>query len=116
MSIGLVWAVWHLMVPIRTLLYPQDIPLESPKGEEIRQGGSHKQPIAILGQNEDARDDPSDVINPGTYLGSASVDLAQHRFNAIERLSNERPRNTLGFHTPVEMLSESVASTVEFAS
>ncbi|UUE95115.1 IS30 family transposase [Comamonas thiooxydans] len=37
--------------------------------------------------------------------------LSQHRLNAIARQLSERPRKTLGFHTPAEMFSECVAST-----
>lgn len=36
---------------------------------------------------------------------------SQHQLNAIARQLNERPRKTLGFETPAEMFSESVAST-----
>ena len=36
---------------------------------------------------------------------------SQAQLNAIARQLNERPRKTLGFHTPAEMFSESVAST-----
>jgi IS30 family transposase len=42
------------------------------------------------------------------------VDLStfsQLQLNAIARQLNERPRKTLGFHTPAEMFSECVAST-----
>lgn len=37
--------------------------------------------------------------------------FSQHQLNAIARQLNERPRKTLGFHTPAEMFSEAVAST-----
>ena len=37
--------------------------------------------------------------------------FSQLQLNAIARQLNERPRKTLGFHTPAEMFSESVAST-----
>lgn len=37
--------------------------------------------------------------------------FSQPQLNAIARQLNERPRKTLGFHTPAEMFSESVAST-----
>lgn len=37
--------------------------------------------------------------------------LSQTQLNAIARQLNERPRKTLGFHTPAEMFSECVAST-----
>jgi IS30 family transposase len=37
--------------------------------------------------------------------------FSQHQLNAIARQLNERPRKTLGFHTPAEMFSECVAST-----
>jgi IS30 family transposase len=37
--------------------------------------------------------------------------LSQLQLNAIARQLNERPRKTLGFHTPAEMFSECVAST-----
>jgi len=36
---------------------------------------------------------------------------SQVQLNAIARQLNERPRKTLGFHTPAEMFSECVAST-----
>jgi len=36
---------------------------------------------------------------------------SQLQLNAIARQLNERPRKTLGFHTPAEMFSECVAST-----
>ena len=36
---------------------------------------------------------------------------SQPQLNAIARQLNERPRKTLGFHTPAEMFSECVAST-----
>lgn len=36
---------------------------------------------------------------------------SQIQFNAIARQLNQRPRKTLGFQTPAEMFSESVAST-----
>jgi IS30 family transposase len=35
----------------------------------------------------------------------------QHQLNAIARQLNERPRKTLGFHTPAEMFSACVALT-----
>ncbi len=37
--------------------------------------------------------------------------LSQHQLNAIARQLNERPRKTLGFHTPAEMFSACVALT-----
>ena len=37
--------------------------------------------------------------------------LSQTQLNAIARQLNQRPRKTLGFHTPAEMFSECVAST-----
>lgn len=37
--------------------------------------------------------------------------FTQTQLNAIARQLNERPRKTLGFHTPAEMFSECVAST-----
>ena len=37
--------------------------------------------------------------------------ISQQQLNAIARQLNERPRKTLGFHTPAEMFSECVAST-----
>lgn len=37
--------------------------------------------------------------------------FSQTQLNAIARQLNERPRKTLGFHTPAEMFSECVAST-----
>ena len=37
--------------------------------------------------------------------------FSQAQLNAIARQLNERPRKTLGFHTPAEMFSEAVAST-----
>jgi transposase, IS30 family len=36
--------------------------------------------------------------------------FSQLQLNAIARQLNERPRKTLGFHTPAEMFSECVAS------
>ena len=36
---------------------------------------------------------------------------SQLQLNAIARQLNERPRKTLGFHTPAQMFSERVAST-----
>jgi len=38
-------------------------------------------------------------------------DYSQLQLNAIARQLNERPRKTLGFKTPAEMFSESVALT-----
>ena len=38
-------------------------------------------------------------------------DFSQTQLNAIARQLNERPRKTLGFHTPAEMFSECVALT-----
>lgn len=38
-------------------------------------------------------------------------EFSQAQLNAIARQLNQRPRKTLGFHTPVEMFSECVAST-----
>lgn len=37
--------------------------------------------------------------------------LSQLQLNAIARQLNERPRKTLGVHTPAEMFSQCVAST-----
>ena len=37
--------------------------------------------------------------------------FSQLQLNAIARQLNERPRKTLGFHTPAEMFSECVALT-----
>ena len=37
--------------------------------------------------------------------------FSQSQLNAIARQLNERPRKTLGFHTPAEMFSECVAFT-----
>ncbi len=46
------------------------------------------------------------LASQGTCLGrTGRID------NAIARQFNERPRKTLGFHTPAEMFSECVAST-----
>jgi IS30 family transposase len=36
---------------------------------------------------------------------------SQAKLNAVARQLNERPRKTLGFQTPAEMFSQSVAST-----
>jgi IS30 family transposase len=36
---------------------------------------------------------------------------SQAKLNAVARQLNERPRRTLGFQTPAEMFSQSVAST-----
>jgi hypothetical protein len=36
---------------------------------------------------------------------------SQLQLNAIARQLNQRPRKTLGFHTPAEMFSERVALT-----
>ena len=36
-------------------------------------------------------------------------DYSQPQLNAIARQLNQRPRKTLGFHTPAEMFSERVA-------
>ena len=36
---------------------------------------------------------------------------SQAKLNAVARKLNERPRKTLGFHTPAEMFSQTVAST-----
>jgi len=36
---------------------------------------------------------------------------SQAKLNAVARQLNERPRKTLGFHTPAEMFSQTVAST-----
>ena len=41
---------------------------------------------------------------------------SQHQLNAIARQLIERPRKTLGFHTPAEKFSESIASTRESAT
>jgi IS30 family transposase len=38
-------------------------------------------------------------------------DIHQHRLNAVARQLNERPRETLHFHSPAEKFAESVAST-----
>lgn len=37
--------------------------------------------------------------------------LRQYLLNALARQLNERPRKTLGFQTPAEMFSQTVAST-----
>jgi IS30 family transposase len=44
-------------------------------------------------------------------MGMDLSDFSQTQLNAIARQLNERPRKTLGFHTPAEMFSECVAST-----
>ena len=36
---------------------------------------------------------------------------SQAKLNAVARQLNERPRKTLGFQTPAEMFSQTVAST-----
>lgn len=36
---------------------------------------------------------------------------SQAKLNALAQQLNERPRKTLGFHTPTEMFSQTVAST-----
>jgi hypothetical protein len=43
--------------------------------------------------------------------GREGQGLSQLQLNAIARHLNERPRKTLGFHTPAEMFSECVALT-----
>lgn len=44
-----------------------------------------------------------DVIDISSY--------SQAKLNALARQLNERPRKTLGFQTPAEMFSQTVAST-----
>jgi len=43
--------------------------------------------------------------------GISLAGYSQTQLNAIARQLNQRPRKTLGFHTPAEMFSECVAST-----
>ena len=67
-----------------------------------------------------ARERASDVHLESTLRSSCvslrrrSVDISgysQAKLNAIARQLNERPRRTLGYRTPAEMFSQTVAST-----
>jgi IS30 family transposase len=55
--------------------------------------------------------------NPGGMLQAMNfmvIDISsysQAKLNALARQLNERPRKTLGFHTPADMFSQIVAST-----
>ncbi len=59
------------------------------------------------GSNENTNGLLRQYMPKGVNLSSFS----QTQLNAIARQLNERPRKTLGFHTPAEMFSECVAST-----
>lgn len=59
------------------------------------------------GSNENTNGLNRQYIPKGMNLSG----LSQHQLNAIARQFNERPRKTLGFHTPAEMFSACVAST-----
>ena len=59
------------------------------------------------GSNENTNGLLRQYMPKGMDLSSFS----QLQLNAIARQLNERPRKTLGFHTPAEMFSECVAST-----
>jgi len=59
------------------------------------------------GSNENTNGLLRQYMPKGTDISGYS----QIQFNAIARQLNQRPRKTLGFQTPAEMFSESVAST-----
>lgn len=59
------------------------------------------------GSNENTNGLLRQYLPKGVNLSGYS----QLQLNAIARQLNERPRKTLGFHTPAEMFSECVAST-----
>ena len=58
------------------------------------------------GSNENTNGLLRQYLPKGVNIASYS----QVQLNAIARQLNERPRKTLGFHTPAEMFSECVAS------
>jgi IS30 family transposase len=67
---------------------------------------------------KNARKLPQELYKSLTWLlrqympkGIDISSYSQTQLNAIARQLNERPRKTLGFHTPAEMFSESVALT-----
>ncbi len=51
------------------------------------------------------------LLRPYMPKGIDISNYSQARLNAIARQLNERPRKTLGFQTPAEMFSSSVALT-----
>jgi IS30 family transposase len=59
------------------------------------------------GSNENTNGLLRQYLPKGIDISSYS----QAKLNAVARQLNERPRKTLGFHTPAEMFSQSVAST-----
>ena len=59
------------------------------------------------GSNENTNGLLRQYMPKGMDLSSFS----QQQLNAIARQLKERPRKTLGFHTPAEIFSECVAST-----
>jgi len=59
------------------------------------------------GSNENTNGLLRQYLPKGTNISG----ISQLQLNAIARQLNERPRKTLGFHTPAEMFNQCVAST-----
>lgn len=59
------------------------------------------------GSNENTNGLLRQYLPKGIDISSDS----QAKLNALARQLNERPRKTLGFHTPAEMFGQTVAST-----
>jgi hypothetical protein len=109
LSVARVVAVDLLRLSLKTLLFcdlqhgavplPYDSGIEPP-GQRRTQGDER-------GTNENTNGLLRQYLPKGIDVSSYS----QAKLNAMARQLNERPRKTLGYRTPAEMFSLSVAST-----
>jgi hypothetical protein len=91
----------------------RNLPFNIVAGPLTPQWARGQAPSRTHGPFLNQRDEPVwiDILRPLKLVSLLWSGHSQPQLNAIARQLNQRPRKTLGFHTPAEMFSERVALT-----